>query len=1000
MAVDAARAKSLFLNASELADLSERAAYLERECGRDAALRERVEALLAADDGGGRSVEGDATETSHLTSPETQEATAAVDTGTRLASGSCNNCERQTGRRLTSPSPAAPRTDRPGRSGVGQVIAGRYTLREVLGEGGMGTVYRTDQTAPVKRQVALKLIKVGMDSRAVLARFDAERQALALMDHPNIARVYDGGTTPTGQPFFVMELVSGVPITDYCDQKRLSVRARLELFVAVCQAVQHAHQKGIIHRDIKPSNVMVTEVGGRPTPKVIDFGVAKATGFDLTDLSFADTGAIVGTPTYMSPEQADPSSMDIDTRTDVYALGVILYELLAGSPPLDPSQFKRGALLEMLRMVREADPPKPSTRVSTSDALPNIAASRGIDPAQLKRALAGDLDWIVMKALEKDRARRYQTANGFAADVQRHLAYEPVLAAPPSRAYRLRKFVRKNRGAVIAASLVVFALLAGMVGTSLALIEADARRREAETNLAFATKGNEILGSVFEGLDPSAAYATVAEFRNVLRDNLNKAVRELDGAAIGDPLTVATMQSKLGVSLVALGEPNDAIAVLKRSADTRKARLGPDHPETLKSMNDLAVAYEKAGKLDLAVPLSEETLKLQKAKLGPDHPDMLSTMNNLAVAYKSAGKLDLAVPLSEETLELYKAKLGPDHPDTLVSMNNLAVAYNNAGKRDLAVLLHEQALKLYRAKLGPDHPETLRSMLNLATAYRDAGKLDLALPLFEETLKLYKAKLGSDHPDTLMSMNNLAVACLSAGKADRAVPLLDETLKFNKAKLGPDHPDTLRCMGNLAAAYTTLGKMDLALPLAEETFKLHKAKLGPDHPGTLFCMHNLAAAYEKAGKMDLALPHYEETLKLRKVKLGPDNPETLRTMASFGSALLASKDFTKAESLLRECLAIREKTQPDNWQTFDTQSRLGGALFGQKKYNEAEPLLLKGYAEMKQREKSITAPSVVRIPEALDRLISLYKATNKRDEVKKWQAERAKYPYAKPAVKK
>src|SRR6516225_3815778 len=361
MTVDAARVKSLFLNASERADPAERAAYLERECGGDAGLRQRVEALLAAHDGGGRSVEGNATGTSELTSPETQEATAAVDAETRLPSELATAEDRSDGADFTISH--APRVDHPGRSGVGQVIAGRYTLREVLGEGGMGTVYRAEQTAPVKRQVALKLIKIGMDLRAVLARFDAERQALALMDHPNIARVFDGGTTDAGQPFFVMELVQGAPITDYCDSKRFSVRARLELFVAVCQAVQHAHQKGIIHRDIKPSNVLVTEVDGRPTPKVIDFGVAKATEVRLTDMSLADTGAIVSTPTYMSPEQADPSSMDIDTRTDVYALGVILYELLAGAPPIDASQFRRGALLEMLRMVREVDPSKPSTKV-------------------------------------------------------------------------------------------------------------------------------------------------------------------------------------------------------------------------------------------------------------------------------------------------------------------------------------------------------------------------------------------------------------------------------------------------------------------------------------------------------------------------------------------------------------------------------------------------------------------------------------------------------------
>jgi eukaryotic-like serine/threonine-protein kinase len=300
------------------------------------------------------------------------------------------------------------------------------------------------------------------------------------MDHPNIARVYDGGTTPAGQPFFVMELVTGVPITEYCDRRRVSIRARLELFAVVCQAVQHAHQKGIIHRDLKPGNVMVTEVDGRPTPKVIDFGVAKATEQKLTDHSFVDTGAIVGTPTYMSPEQADPSSMDIDTRTDIYALGVILYELLAGSPPIDARLFQRGAFLEMLRMVREVDPPRPSTKVSAAEALPSIAANRGVQPSQLKQVLRGDLDWIVMKALEKDRSRRYEMANGFAADVLRHLAHEPVLAAPPSRAYRLRKFVRKHRGAVIAASLVVLALLAGIMGTTWGLILAENRRVDAE----------------------------------------------------------------------------------------------------------------------------------------------------------------------------------------------------------------------------------------------------------------------------------------------------------------------------------------------------------------------------------------------------------------------------------------------------------------------------------------------------------------------------------------
>ena len=469
---------TIFAEALERTDPAARADYLDVACEDDIALRGRVEALLAAHDGAGRFLKGDPGGMYETTATEAQRGSRAFVTETSPASARATRGDGTDGTIATfaGTTPA----DSPGGYVAGQVIAGRYTLLEVLGEGGMGSVYRADQTQPVRRQVALKMIKIGRDSRAVLARFDAERQALALMDHPNIARVYDGGTTATGQPFFVMELVSGVPITSYCDRRRLSVRARLELFVSVCQAVQHAHQKGIIHRDLKPGNVLVSEVDGRPTPKVIDFGVAKATDFKLTDQSLGDTGVIVGTPMYMSPEQADPSSMDIDTRTDVYALGVVLYELLAGSPPIDAKQFKRGAILEMLRMVREVDPPRPSTKVSTAEALPSIAASRDLAPEHLKRALRGDLDWIVMKALEKDRGRRYETANGFAADISRHLAYEPVLAAPPSRGYRLRKFTGRHRGAVIAATLVVMALVGGIAGTTWGLFRAENRRVEAE----------------------------------------------------------------------------------------------------------------------------------------------------------------------------------------------------------------------------------------------------------------------------------------------------------------------------------------------------------------------------------------------------------------------------------------------------------------------------------------------------------------------------------------
>jgi serine/threonine protein kinase/WD40 repeat protein/tetratricopeptide (TPR) repeat protein len=358
-------------------------------------------------------------------------------------------------------------------------IIGSYKLIEEIGEGGMGAVWMAQQTEPVKRLVALKLIKAGMDSRQVIARFEAERQALALMDHTNIARVLEAGTTAAGRPYFVMDLVKGVPITRYCDEHHLTLRQRLELFIPVCQAVQHAHQKGIIHRDLKPSNVLVALYDGQPVPKVIDFGVAKAAGQQLTDKTLVTGfGAIVGTPEYMSPEQAQLDNLDIDTRSDIYSLGVLRYELLTGTTPFTKKDLEKSGLLETLRMIREQEPPKPSTKLSTAAGLPTLAANRGTEPAKLRKLVRGELDWIVMKALEKDRNRRYETANGFARDVERYLADEPVQACPPSAGYRLRKFARRNRGPVLAASLLVLVLVVGIIGTTWGMLRAN--RAEAE----------------------------------------------------------------------------------------------------------------------------------------------------------------------------------------------------------------------------------------------------------------------------------------------------------------------------------------------------------------------------------------------------------------------------------------------------------------------------------------------------------------------------------------
>ncbi len=933
----------------------ERAAYLERACAGDVELRQRVGRLLAAHPQVGNFLEAPA---AGLTSP----------------------CDP----------PHAPTAGHAGPpQEVGAVLAGRYQLLEALGEGGMGRVFLAQQTEPVQRLVAVKLIKAGMDSRQVLARFEAERQALALMDHPHIAKVFDAGTTPDGRPFFVMELVKGVPLTRYCDEQRLTPRQRLELFIPVCQAIQHAHQKGIIHRDVKPSNVLVALYDDKPVVKVIDFGVAKATGPSLTEQT-APTGfgSVVGTVEYMSPEQASFNPLDVDTRSDIYSLGVLLYELLTGSPPFGHRELEQAGLLEMLRVIREQEPQRPSTRLSTAEGLPALAANRGTDPARLTRLVCGELDWIVLKALEKDRSRRYETANAFALDIQRYLHDEPVLAGPPSATYRLRKFVRRNKGPVLAAAAVLVALVVGIIGSTLGLIEARrqeghalaaadketkaraaeaAQRQLAQDNerkanaekdraekaaarekearqaalkrLGQIEKANAILGSIFKDLDPRAGEKEGIPLQALLGQRLDRATEELEGEAVGDPLAVAKLQMILGESQQGLGYPDKAITLFRRARATYTALRGPKHHETLASMSNLADAYRDAGLLDLAVPLFEETLKRIQAQLGPEHHDTVATMCNLAYAYRAAGKFELALSLLEEAFKVLQAQRGPEHPSTLTCMNNVAAAYSAVGRPEVALPLYKEALRLRKANLGPEHPDTLMSMGNLATAYYDAGKLDLALPLFKETLRLRRARLGPEHPHTLTSMGELARAYQADRKLDLALPLYEETVKLMKARLGPEHRDTLRVMNNLAGAYQAAGKLDLALSLYEETLRLHKDTLGPEHPHTLTCMNNVISAYQAAGKLDLTLSLYEELFKLTRARLGPEHPDTLRSMNNLAAAYKDAGRLDLALPLGEETLKLtRARLGPKHPHTLISMNNLASAYYAAGQLDLARPL--------------------------------------------------------------
>jgi serine/threonine protein kinase/tetratricopeptide (TPR) repeat protein len=923
------KVEELFYAALELEGSAARSAFLDRACG-DPELRRRVEELLEAD-------------------PEA-------------------NCLLE----VPAPLPAAtaPLDSRPGVEEPGTVI-GPYKLRELIGEGGMGVVYVAEQTKPVRRKVALKIIKPGMDTRQVVARFEAERQALAMMDHPNIAKVHDAGATASGRPYFVMELVCGMPVTEYCDAERLSVRARLELLVLVCRAVQHAHQKGIIHRDLKPSNILVTLHDGVPVPKVIDFGVAKATGGSLTEKTvYTAFAQLVGTPLYMSPEQVEVSGLDVDTRSDIYSLGVLLYELLTGTTPFDSETLKNAAFDEMRHMIREEEPPKPSTRLSKLGAtLTATAARRSADPRQLNRSVRGELDWIVMKALEKDRRRRYETANDFAADVLRYLTHKPVEACPPSAWYRFTKYARRNRAALTTATILAAVLI---LGTALSTWQAIlARRAERDAVAAWAqesrqrnravdaerlARGNEEKAKRSQADTRAFSEFLVNDMLAVARPEgmegglgvgvtvaqaLEAAEAKLAERFAGRPQAEAAARDAIGKTWRNLTRYEQAEQHLRRALELRNQELGPDDPDTLESQNSLAVLLDHMGRYAESIALYQATLEKSKARFGSDHAQTLMYTRNLASAYLNAGRLDVALPLLKETLERSKRKLGLYHRETVNGLGALARAYLTAGQFDQALPLIQETLEKTKTKLGPNHPDTLAAMNNLAVQYREAGKLDLALPLLEQALEKAKGVLGPDHFSTLIKMQYLAVVYHDLGKLDQALRLYKENLERRKAKLGPDHPHTLFAMNGLGRVHQDMENFELALPLLELSFARMQVRLGPDHPDTLAGMGNLGNAYRAAGLLCKALPLLQETLARKKEKLGFDHKSTLSTMHHLAMTYSDAGRLDEALPLLKETLQRQKAVLgADHPNTIANMNSLAVAYLEVRNLAEAEPLFL------------------------------------------------------------
>ena len=766
---------------------------------------------------------------------------------------------------------------------------GTYKILSVLGEGGFAVVYSAEQERPVKRRVALKVIKPGMDTKQVIARFEAERQALALLDHPNIARVFDAGTTKGGRPYFVMELVTGVPITEHCDKEKLSVEERLGLFLLVCDAVQHAHQNGIIHRDIKPSNALVSIEGEKAVPKMIDFGVAKAITQPLTERTlYTEQGQFIGTPEYMSPEQAEMGAQNVDTRSDVYSLGVLLYELLTGALPFDTKTLREGGVDHIRQIIREHDPQTPSTRLtSLGEEAKKVAERRRTEVSTLAKRLHKELEWIPLKAMRKERARRYRSASELADDVRNYLDGAPLIAGPESTVYRFRKFVLRNRTFVTGLAAVLAVIAVGVVISTVFAVRAERQAMISQAVADFLT--DDLLGSVA----PEKAKSPEVTVRSVL----DAASKSLEGRFEGEPLIEASIREKLGETYQKLGDYKAAEPQLERAHQIRAEELGEEDRSTLTSMNQLGSLYFLQARYNDAEPLLVRALQTRRRLLGEEHPDTLASavqvawlsflggslvvpdvngVEGLFVKTRAAGRrvlgnehpvtldataglvtlyyainrFDEAEPLCADGLEIARRVLSEEHAATLGFMNLSAVLHCQRGRYGQGTALVTRALQIGERVLGEEHPATVQSMFVLGEIYRFQDRYDDAEPLLEESVQLSQQVLGDEHFWTLYYMHHLAYLYRDQGRYEDAGQLFVEVIEGRLHLLGENNSLTQGSIAELANMYTDHGRYDAAEQLLTKTLERRRRLLGEKHELTQLCNTDLCLLYEMSGQYD------------------------------------------------------------------------------------------------------------------------------------------------------
>ena len=934
-----------------------------------------------------------------------------------------------TGDELTSASPAGGARVAPAGMRVPEVIAG-YRILRLIAEGGMGAVYEAEQQNP-HRVVALKVIRPGHASPDLLQRFQMESQALGRLQHPGIAQIYEAGTaeTPAGaQPFFAMELIRGRDLLVYAREQQLDTRSRLELVARICDAVSHAHQRGLVHRDLKPGNILVDAQG---QPKILDFGIARFTDSDAHATRQTDVGELVGTLAYMSPEQVLGDPFEIDVRTDVYALGLILYELLAGELPYS---VKGKSLVAAADLILHQD----ATTLSS-----------------ISRAYRGDIETIVAKSLEKEKGRRYASASDLAADIRHYLRDEPITARPPSTIYHLQKLVRRHRILVAGIAAVFVVLVGGIVATTSESIrarqaeqaslqsestarserdramqaqaaerrereraesaeavavtqrdravkaEAQARRerdtaiaetKRADTEAATAKAINGFLQNDVLAQASAIGQGAKADPELKVRTALDRAAGRVKGHFNSQPAVEASIEATIGTTYWRLGLYPEAQEHLGRALDLDRTTRGADHGETLAVAEKLGETYRSAGKYPEAESLLRETVDAYKRTGRNDTPDSLEAASALAGVYVARGNTALAQPLLTELVERERRILGADNETTLTTMGSLARVHFMAARYEDAERLLLAIIEIRTRTLGAEHAYTIGTMNNLAVLYQRMGKYADAEALYAKVVDAFRRTNGSDHPETLNALQNLAVLYAEQGKYAQAEPIYNQVLDADKRQLGLDHPRTLALISNLAVLKRGEGKYDEAESLGRDVLATRTRVLGADHPDTLEAAQNLGTFYQSNGKLDQAEPLLQNVFDTRRRVLGAKHATTVLSAVNFGELRLDQRRYVDAESILREALDVQKQIMPNDYRRFMTENWLGASLAGQKKFAEAEPLLLSGYYGMQQRAARVSALTREKLKKAGEQVIQFYRATHDTAKASEWSERLARLP--------